>query len=234
MKLNRVRIGNARIPAPVKFLFLSDLHDRPAPEALELLRRERMDFVAFTGDAVNRRSGTAEQSLRFLCEAAKLCPVFFSVGNHENYLPDMPWDRLAAAGVTVLDNAETEIAGLRIGGLSSWLKAEEKEPAARHFAAHFAREDGKFRLLLCHHPEYYPLFLKETDIDLVLSGHAHGGQIRVLGQGLFAPGQGILPRYTAGLHDGRMLISRGMANHTIIPRLFNPPEMLAVEVIPEQ
>ncbi len=230
MKLNRVRIGNARIPAPVKFLFLSDLHDRPAPEALELLRRERMDFVAFTGDAVNRRSGTAEQSLRFLCEAAKLCPVFFSVGNHENYLPDMPWDRLAAAGVTVLDNAETEIAGLRIGGLSSWLKAEEKEPAARCFAEHFSRDDGKFRLLLCHHPEYYPLFLRDLEPDLILSGHAHGGQIRILGQGLFAPGQGILPRYTAGLHDGRLLISRGMANHSIIPRLFNPPEMLAVEI----
>jgi predicted MPP superfamily phosphohydrolase len=64
----------------------------------------------------------------------------------------------------------------------------------------------------------------------VLSGHAHGGQIRIFGQGLFAPGQGILPRYTAGLHDGRLLISRGMANHTIIPRLFNPPEMLTVEL----
>lgn len=230
MKLSRVCLESARISAPVKFLFLSDLHDRPAPEALALMQRERMDFAVFTGDAVNRHSGTAERSLRFLCEAAKLCPVFFSVGNHENYLPDMPWDRLAAAGVTVLDNAETEIAGLRIGGLSSWLRAEEKEPAARAFAARFSREDGKFRLLLCHHPEYYPLFLKQQDIDLILSGHAHGGQIRIFGQGLFAPGQGILPRYTAGLHDGRLLISRGMANHTIIPRLFNPPEMLTVEL----
>ena len=233
MKLNRICVESARTSAPVKFLFLSDLHDRYVPEALELMAQEKPDFVAFTGDAVNRHIGTAEKSIRFLCEAAKLCPVFFSVGNHENCLPDMPWDRLAAAGVTVLDNAETEIAGLRIGGLSSWLKAEEKEPAARKFAAHFAREDGKFRLLLCHHPEYYPLFLKALDIDLILSGHAHGGQIRIFGQGLFAPGQGILPRYTAGLHDGRLLISRGMANHTVIPRVFNPPEMLMVELKPK-
>lgn len=230
MELNRIRLESARISAPVKFLFLSDLHDRPAPQALELLKHEKMDFIAFTGDAVNRHSGTAEQSLRFLCEAAKLCPVFFSVGNHENYLPDMPWDRLAAAGVTVLDNAETEIAGLRVGGLSSWLKAEKKEAAARRFAENFSRDDGKFRLLLCHHPEYYPLFLRDLELDLILSGHAHGGQIRILGQGLYAPRQGILPRYTAGLHDGRLLISRGMANHTVIPRLFNPPEMLVVEI----
>ncbi|MBR6557246.1 MAG: metallophosphoesterase [Clostridia bacterium] len=230
MELNRIRLESARISAPVKFLFLSDLHDRPAPQALELLKQEKMDFIAFTGDAVNRHSGTAEQSLRFLEEAAKLCPVFFSVGNHENALPDMPWERLAAAGVAVLDNAETEIAGLRVGGLSSWLKAEEKKPAARRFAENFSRDDGKFRLLLCHHPEYYPLFLRDLELDLILSGHAHGGQIRILGQGLYAPGQGILPRYTAGLHDGRLLISRGMANHTVIPRLFNPPEMLVVEI----
>ena len=91
----------------------------------------------------------------------------------------------------------------------------------------FSREFG-YKILLCHHPEYYPRYLKDKNIDLVLSGHAHGGQIRIKGQGLYAPGQGFLPRLTSGITDGRMVISRGLANNTIIPRLWNPEEIVYI------
>ena len=67
-------------------------------------------------------------------------------------------------------------------------------------------------------------------IDLTLSGHAHGGQIRLLGQGLFAPGQGVLPRYTSGVYEGRLIVSRGLANTTFVPRLFNPTEMVYIHL----
>ena len=228
MELNRYTVKNQKVHQTVRFLFLSDLHDRPAPEALRVIAEEKPDFVAFPGDAVNRHTEQAEESLAFLEKAASLCPVFFSPGNHENYLDDLPWERLARGGVTVLDNAETAFGELRIGGLSSFLQKPEKEAAARRFAADFAREDGRFRLLLCPHPEYYPAFLRPLPTELILSGHAHGGQIRFFGQGLFAPGQGILPRYTSGLYDGRLLVSRGMANNTFVPRILNPTEMLLV------
>ena len=89
----------------------------------------------------------------------------------------------------------------------------------------FERQDG-FKLLLCHHPEYRDRYLKGRKIDLILAGHAHGGQIRILDQGLFAPGQGLLPRYTSGVH-GNMVISRGLSNTaSFIPRLGNPPEIV--------
>ena len=85
-----------------------------------------------------------------------------------------------------------------------------------------------YRILLCHHPEYYPRYLKGRDIPLILSGHAHGGQIRIFGQGLYAPDQGILPRLTDGVKDGRLVISRGLANRQRVSRLFNPTEIVYV------
>ena len=89
----------------------------------------------------------------------------------------------------------------------------------------FCAQPG-YKILLCHHPEYRDRYLKDLPIDLILCGHAHGGQIRIAGQGLFAPGQGFLPRYTSGVH-GNMVISRGLANTArFIPRLGNPTEVV--------
>ena len=87
-----------------------------------------------------------------------------------------------------------------------------------------------WRLLLCHHPEYWPRFLRELPIPLTLSGHAHGGQIRIFGRGLYAPGQGFLPKYTSGLYEGRLLVSRGLSNNVVIPRLFNPTELVYLDL----
>ena len=96
----------------------------------------------------------------------------------------------------------------------------------------------RYRILLSHHPEYWCLeepMLINRNIDLVLSGHAHGGQFRLFGQGFFAPGQGWFPKYTSGIHRGkygRMIISKGMANTVrVAPRLFNPTEVVYIEVV---
>ena len=73
-------------------------------------------------------------------------------------------------------------------------------------------------------------YLRGADVDLVLAGHAHGGQIRIFGQGLYAPGQGIFPRYTRGVVDGRMIISAGAGNPVPAPRWGNPCEVLQLEL----
>ena len=73
-------------------------------------------------------------------------------------------------------------------------------------------------------------YIRELDIDLTLSGHAHGGQWRVFGRGVFAPGQGILPKYTSGMHENRFIVSRGLANNAFVPRLFNSTELIFIEV----
>ena len=83
---------------------------------------------------------------------------------------------------------------------------------------------------MSHHPEYYDkyLYVYDNDIDLVLSGHCHGGQIRLFGRGLFAPDQGILPKLTKGVYK-KMIISAGLSNTAKpIPRLFNPTEIVYI------
>ena len=88
-----------------------------------------------------------------------------------------------------------------------------------------------YHLLLCHHPEYFDRYLRDYPIDLTVSGHAHGGQWRVFGRGVYAPDQGLFPKYTSGLHEDRLVISRGVANTVpFAPRLFNPCEVVTVEV----
>ena len=110
--------------------------------------------------------------------------------------------------------------------------------------SHFEKAPG-IRILLSHHPEYWALkspYLNGRKITLVLSGHAHGGQIRFIhpfrkkSEGLFAPGQGFFPRYTSGVHagpSGTLIISRGLSNTAkLVPRLFNPTELVLIDLAP--
>ena len=84
------------------------------------------------------------------------------------------------------------------------------------------------KVLLCHKPEKYMECLREKNVDLVVAGHAHGGQIRLGSLGIYAPGQGLFPRYTKGLIDGRMIVSAGAGNPARMPRWGNPCEVLMI------
>ena len=139
----------------------------------------------------------------------------------------------------MLDNDCVRHGDLLICGLTSGLNGNESRPDPDALAR-FANAEG-FRILLCHHPEYFVPYIKPTDIELTLSGHAHGGQWRIFGRGVYAPGQGIFPRYTSGVIDSRCVISRGLSNHTLVPRIFNAPEVVMVylgyskeEILPQK
>lgn len=110
-----------------------------------------------------------------------------------------------------------------------------KYPTDSTWLDDFEKADG-YRILLCHHPEYWSLrepMLKDRRIDLVLSGHAHGGQWQFMGRGVFAPGQGLFPKYTGGMHQGQygsLVVSRGLSNpYKFAPRLGNPCEIVYVQ-----
>lgn len=179
--------------------------------------------------ASDKSERSPENTYAFIREAVQIAPVYMSIGNHEWYFNEKDYRVLKKYGVTLLDNDDTEIwiEGKRIlvGGLSSgydmnWLKA-------------FASKDG-FKILLCHHPEYYEKIIKSTGrFDLMLSGHAHGGQWRIGNRGVFAPGQGLFPKYSHGIYEiqgGRMIVSAGCANTASVPRLGNPCEVVVVHL----
>jgi predicted MPP superfamily phosphohydrolase len=127
--------------------------------------------------------------------------------------------------VTVLDNRYEIFGGIALGGLSSARKAPDtaflKEMACRE----------EFQLLMCHHPEYYRRYVQPFGLDLTVAGHAHGGQVRIGAQGLYAPGQGILPRLTSGFYfGGRLLVSRGVTNATWAPRIHCACEVIMLHL----
>jgi len=242
---------------PVLIAQVSDLHERPYDGVLASLRRNRPDLICITGDFFFGRpvqtgfKAEAAGVLPFFSACASLAPCFVSLGNHEWMIQPEDFALINGTGAKLLDNAfvscRMAAAKLVIGGLTSgrvtacdrlqrasfslldanrYTRKAKSVPLLTWLDAYCAAPG--YHILLCHHPEYYPRYLKGRDIPLILSGHAHGGQVRLLGQGLFAPDQGILPRLTSGVKDGRLVISRGLANHKFVPRLFNPTEIVYV------
>ncbi len=215
------------IEHPVRFAVAPDLHSDVFDDVLDDF--SKCDAVLVPGDLVDRHRRNNENAYRFLEIVPEIVPVFYSIGNHERkyHNRDEYLRKVKESRVTLLDNESTCFHGVRIGGLSS---AKEKPDTG--FIERFAAEEG-YRLLLCHHPEVYRDYVAGKGIDLTLCGHAHGGQIQLFGRGMYAPGQGLFPKMTHGLHDGgKMLISRGMTNGAKprIPRINNPCELIILNL----
>ena len=244
------------LPVPATVALLADLHDRPYFSIIQSLSDHRPAIICIAGDVVfgdPPKDGrlliqTQKLVLPFLRACCALAPTFLSLGNHEKAVCEDDLQRIRDTGCLLLDNSWTTYNGMVLGGLTSHLvldfrrlreKKHERYPdrgseprvikePETGWLEEFERQAG-YRILLCHHPEYYPRYLKRRDIDLVLSGHAHGGQWRIGSQGIFAPSQGLFPRLTDGVHDGRLVISRGLSNRAPVPRLNNPPEIVYVQ-----
>lgn len=164
-----------------------------------------------------------EKTYEFLREISRLAPVYISLGNHEEKLLEKDYAVLKDCGITLLDNRDiqTEIGGVRlnIGGLST----EPDEEWLRRFE----KKDG-YKILLSHHPEYFDEMIRGKDIDLVLSGHNHGGQVRLFGKGLISSGLQLFPRYDRGSFENRLIVSAGCSNTAPFPRFGNPMEVVTV------
>ena len=195
-------------------------------------------------------------------ECVSVAPTFVSLGNHEWPLTAADYECIRRSGVILLDNSfqKLTISGIKlvIGGLTSayvtecrrvgLLPPEEQAAYKRSIGrrkhglgrpqpapetawlSSYLSEEG-YHLLLNHHPEYTSFLPGQP--ELVLSGHAHGGQWNYYSFrkrrpcGVWAPGQGLFPEYTSGFY-GNMLVSRGLANTTVIPRFFNPEEIVYI------
>ena len=188
-------------------------------------------MICITGDLVDSRNTNVEKALLFASEAVKIAPCYYVTGNHELLLPDEQYDQLIqglrSLGVWVLDN---EMQDLQIGQTriavsgASW---------GSYLYQSQLDESADFTLLLSHAPEEFASYAS-AGFDLVLTGHAHGGQFRVpLIGGLVAPGQGIFPKYDSGVFTSgntKMVVSRGIENSIIPVRVFNRPELIILEL----
>ena len=248
----RVEIRDEKIPAAFDGFVLcqvSDVHNEARGEGnaalLRALREAAPDLICITGDFLDSRRTDLDFALELAGQLAEIAQAVYVTGNHEARRMDLSALEagLAARGVQVLRDDWTPLArggeeiallGLDDPGFAAgedWTLAEGLDQTQARLSALLAQAGDRFSLVLSHRPELLPAYA-EAGADLVLSGHAHGGQVRLPGiGGLFAPGQGILPRLTSGVHargETRLVVSRGLGNSAFPLRVFNPPEIVTV------
>lgn len=236
---------------------ISDLHNRRlkgfSQRLAALIRKESPDFIAVTGDLIDRRSTDIEAAMEFIRLAVAIAPVYFVSGNHEprsgQYEALLP--RLHEAGICVLDDTSAVIeknghrfiiAGLKdpafytgkSGKTDNGILAERCQTLRCLKATQgMLPISPSLFVLLSHRPELFSMYV-ECGAHLVLTGHAHGGQVRLPGVGgLYAPGQGVFPCYTSGVYrrgDTAMVVSRGLGGRFCRLRMFNRPEVVVVRL----
>lgn len=231
---------------------VSDLHNAEFGggnrELLAILEEAEPDLIAITGDLIDSRRTDPAPALAFLEGAVELAPVCYVTGNHEFRAYDAYQDlksQMEELGVIVLENESMvlEEVPLRVIGLDDPSFGVRSDPSATPeqilqgaltALAPQAGEEDLCTVLLAHRPEYVELYA-QYGADLVLSGHAHGGQVRLPGVGgLYAPGQGFLPAYTSGLYqigETSLVVSRGLGNSLFPLRVNNHPEVVLVKLV---
>lgn len=225
----------------LKIAQISDVHSADIQGELQTALREAApDLIVFTGDLVNREDRDLSCALSLAAMAAQIAPAYYAPGNHEADNPCYPELRegLEEAGITVLENESVQLwyrgARVNIIGLLDLAFHPQGRTAAREELPGLIQDlsvHGALNVVLSHRPSLMEEY-EESGADLVFSGHAHGGQVRMPLIGpLFAPDEGALPDYTAGTYlagETWVVVSRGLGNGTPFPRLWNAPELVVV------
>ena len=227
---------------------VSDLHNAEFGEGnsdlLALLSEVEPHVIVLTGDLIDSRHTDMDIALDFAGKAVQIAPVYYVTGNHEARVPEYEQLKtgLTDLGVTVLENQKVQITkdgeSITLMGIqdpsfrTDYLFGDAKSVSSQAITSLQNESDG-FTVVLSHRPELFDLYV-DTGVDLVFSGHAHGGQFRlpVVG-GLVAPNQGFFPKYDAGQfieENTTMIVSRGVGNSIIPLRINNPPEIVVVEL----
>lgn len=225
---------------------ISDLHNKKfgshQHRLLKAVEKTSPDLIVITGDLIDSSHTDVNIAMEFIFGAVKLAPTYYVSGNHEAWSNEYEnlKQQMVLAGVIILSDEETTItyngASFRLVGL------EDPDFAANNFyydskdvidtkLKTMPNKNEEYTILLSHRPELLDVYAKHN-IDLVFSGHAHGGQFRLpfIG-GIIAPNQGFFPKYTKGVYEKletKMIVSRGLGNSIIPLRINNRPELVIV------
>lgn len=236
LELNTITVDAQGLPESFdgfRIAHVSDLHSteigKGNQKLISMLRDAKPDIIAITGDLMDCRDTDPSIAIAFCEEAAKIAPTYYVTGNHEARLEENLYNRLLdglrSAGVTILEDEEQILT--RNGESISVAGHKWGETDAIDNISDF---DG-YTILLSHHPEAFDDYVAGA-YDLVLCGHVHGGQFRLpFVGGLYAPGQGLFPKYDSGLYskgNTDMIVSRGIGNSGFPLRFNNPPEVILV------
>ena len=253
LEVNEYEIVSDRIPAAFsgfRIAQVSDLHNAEFGEGneklIELLSQTDPDMIVITGDLIDSRHTDIEIALELARHAIKLAPVYYVSGNHEARVPEYEDLKigLVKAGTVILDNQKVQITregeSITIMGIDDPSFQEDylfgdAASVTSSALSELQNESDGYTVLLAHRPELFETYV-DAGVDLVVSGHAHGGQFRLpFVGGLVAPNQGFFPEYDAGLFSEgstNMIVSRGVGNSIIPIRINNRPEIVVAKLKP--
>lgn len=250
LEVTEYTIHSSKAGKPFRIVLVTDMHScnygENAQKLIAAIENQCPDLVLLGGDIFDDDLSD-NNAAALLKSIGKQFPCYYVTGNHEyrsgsdgfgqkmHIIDENQIIRLDNAYVT-LENIGINLCGINDPDAYKTDSCSEFQRALENTAQ--ASANGHFTILLSHRPELFEEYCKYP-FDLVLTGHAHGGQWRLpfLSSGLFAPNQGLFPEYTCGIHqqgDTQMIISRGLAKEsTRIPRFYNRPELVVIDVIPQ-
>ncbi|MCR5719897.1 MAG: metallophosphoesterase [Lachnospiraceae bacterium] len=254
------KIGHKNVKTDVKAVIISDLHNKQYgkenEKLIKAIKDQAPDLIICAGDIMTAKPGkTVDIATGFIKKINEIAPVYYGMGNHE-YRAGIYLDKYK-------DMYEKLISGLNEGNVSPLIneKREFKDTGINIYGLQIDREYYKrfncpemekeyiegllgtpegehFNILIAHNPFYFETYV-EWGADLVLSGHVHGGVVRVpvWGKGFISPNLRIFPKYDGGVFikgHTTMILSRGLGGHTIPFRMFNPGEVIVLEITGER
>ena len=251
LELNSYRIASNSLPKEFegfRIAQVSDLHNaemgKDNEKLISMLVDVEPDIIVITGDMIDSRNTNVDVALDFAEQAVKIAPCYYVTGNHEARVDEYSnlKDGLTELGVIVLEDAKTEIVCLGesivlVGVTDPSFETDylfgDDETVMQSKLKELINEEDGYDVLLSHRPELFDTYV-ENKVDLIFSGHAHGGQFRIpfIG-GVVAPNQGVFPQYDAGIYsegDTNMVVSRGVGNSIIPFRINNHPEVILIEL----
>ena len=250
-------ISSAKINNDVNIVTIADVHDhhcRIKDEVVDRIEQLKPDIILCAGDIIDNESESDKDTIEFLESLNEIADVYFSLGNHELEYPDSKQliEDIKNTGVKVLDKEyqDIEVNGntIRIGGMYDYAFSQETgdidQETMKSDVYSFLTEmkqTSSFQLMMAHRPDSF-IFgnAYKWDLDLVVSGHYHGGQVILpfIG-GLYAPELGWFPKVDYGSYllgdELKMIVTRGISSSgELLPRFNNPPEIVSITLKAEE
>ena len=239
LSIARYNVESNKTSNQLRIVQISDFHNdhKLGTMVIEKTRNEAPDIIAITGDLVDGTKTDVEYAVNIAKELTEIAPVYFVNGNHERGTAyNTLRDGLIKSGAYVLENESVELGeNIRITGINDptfdWDPDVDSVGNVAYTLSKISVDNTCFNILLSHRAEAHDAYV---DYDLILTGHAHGGQFRIpIVGGIVAPDQGIFPKYDAGEYNcgkGVEIVSRGVGNSIIPIRINNPPELVVVDI----
>ncbi|MEE1220159.1 MAG: metallophosphoesterase [Ruminococcus sp.] len=249
IETTKYTLTSKKIKTDLSFVLISDLHNKEFgadnKRLISTIKKQAPDFIAVAGDMVVQENQDISIFKNLLTELKDIAPTYFCYGNHELALRDKIdfKSEINSTGALLLDNEyitfKKNNETFLIGGLSDFPYYEFNAPnfdtPEKHFWESFnEKSEHQYTILLHHQPEYIADIAKNSNIDLILCGHTHGGIVRLpfIG-GLKAPNQSFPPKYDKGqysLNHTEMIISSGLGNSYNLPRINNCAEICIIDI----